>query len=96
MKEIVLDLWLRVENNSKFVRGKGKVRRGIEDYVLSEFNVKKPDKDGYEYELTVQYEDDEDLDEIVYGMLRDMDDEADCRHCFIETDIRSKDGSKSW
>jgi hypothetical protein len=46
-------LWLRVENNSKFVRGKGKARDEIEQYVLSRFAMEKPDKKGWEYVLSI-------------------------------------------
>jgi len=45
-------LWLRVENNNKFTRGKTKVRADIENYVLSDYKMKKTDKDGWEYKLT--------------------------------------------
>ena len=34
-------LWLQVENNSKFVRGKGKVRNEIEQFILSQFAMEK-------------------------------------------------------
>ena len=40
MKTTKVILWLQVENNSKFVRGKGKSRQNIEDYCLSEYGAK--------------------------------------------------------
>jgi hypothetical protein len=39
-------LYLRVENNSKFVRGKTKAREEIERYVLSHYQMEKPEKNG--------------------------------------------------
>lgn len=63
---IQLKLWLRVENNSKFVRGKTQSRREIEDRVLSRYTMKKPDRDGWEYTLTVTYQTNEELDDIIY------------------------------
>jgi len=35
MKHIKISLWLRVENNNKFVRGKKRAREEIENIVLS-------------------------------------------------------------
>ncbi|MBF0231067.1 MAG: recombinase family protein [Desulfamplus sp.] len=96
-KSIKVELWLRVENNSKFVRGKSKVRKHIEDFILSEYDMKKPDKDGWEYELTIPYENDKDLDDKINSMLQEMDSEADMRNCFIEADVTAMDGSdRSW
>jgi hypothetical protein len=94
-KKIKLNLWLRVENNNKFVRGKGKVRAEIEDYLEAYYNGKKLDKDGWEYEFTVPYKDSKDLDDSIYEIVGEMDSMADCRNCFIETDITSGDG-RSW
>lgn len=96
-KSIKVQLWLRVENNSKFVRGKSRVRKHIEDFILSEYDMKKPDKDGWEYELTIPYENDKELDDKINRILQEMDSEADMRNCFIETDITAMDGSdRSW
>lgn len=96
MKEIKLDLWLRVENNNKFVRGKSRVRDEIEDFVLGRFDAEKLRKNGYNYELTVQYENDEGLDDIIYDMLNEMNRIVDCRNCFTEATVSTKDGEKSW
>jgi hypothetical protein len=53
-KKIMKDrIWLRVENNSKFVRGKGKVRNEIEQFVLSHYSMEKPKKNGREYFLSI-------------------------------------------
>ena len=95
-KSIDVKLWLRVENNSKFVRGKNKVRRDIEYYILSEFNMKKEYKDSWNYELTIPYKDSEDLDKKIYDMLDEIHSEADIRNCFIEADVYTADGEKSW
>lgn len=93
-KMLEVSLWLRVENNNKFVRGKTKSRREIEDYVLRHYNIKKPDPKGWEYTLTITYETDEELDRIIYDMLREADSIADSRDGFIEADVRALDGSE--
>ncbi len=70
-------LWLQVENNNKFVRGKGKSRHNIEDYCLVEYNAKKLDKDGWEYELAFQFTDEEDLENQIDDLVAKMSREAD-------------------
>jgi len=95
-KKARIGLFVRVENNSKFVRGKSKARREIEDYVLSYYNIKKKEKDGSEYELTIPYSTDEDLDHIIENIGRDMWLAADDRNCFIEADFWDLDSDKTW
>lgn len=95
-KAINVELWLEVENNSKYVRGKKRVREEIERFILSRYNMKKPIKNGSDYELTIPYENDKDLDQTIYEMLSEMDSMADLRNCFIETDVRDMDDDRSW
>jgi DNA invertase Pin-like site-specific DNA recombinase len=97
-KVMKVKLWLRVENNSKFVRGKGKVRDEIERHVLGRFAVEKTEKDGWEYVLSIPYTADEELDRTIYeDIYAEMERCADFRHCFIEADISSLgDPERSW
>ena len=87
-KTALITLWLRVENNSKFVRGKKKVRERIEDQLLSDYQMKNPD--GWEYELIFKYEDDQDLEKQVYDLAVEMEALADYKNCFIEADFYEK------
>ncbi len=96
MKTTKVILWLQVENNSKFVRGKGKSRQSIEDYYLSKYNAKKLDKDGWEYELTFQYEDDGDLENQIDDLASEMSSEADLRNGFIECNFTEVGTERSW
>lgn len=50
MKTTTVTLWLRVENKSKFVRGKKRARENIENYHLRRCGMKK--FNDWEYELT--------------------------------------------
>jgi DNA invertase Pin-like site-specific DNA recombinase len=96
-KTIQVELYLRVENNNKFVRGKTRARRTIEDFVLSQYAVEKPDKNGWQYILTIPYRTQDDLDDTIYDILREAQSTADERHCFIEADVIALDGSgRSW
>jgi DNA invertase Pin-like site-specific DNA recombinase len=96
MKTTKVILWLRVENNSKFVRGKGKSRQYIEDFHLSHYNAKKLDKDGWEYELAFQYENEEDLENQIYDLAAEMSSEADSRNGFIECHFSEVGTDRSW
>jgi hypothetical protein len=93
IKTIKVELYLRVENNSKYVRGKGKVRDEIERYVLREYAMEKH-PNGVEYTLTIPYETDEQLERIICrDILQEAASTADMRYCFIEADVRALDGS---
>jgi hypothetical protein len=62
---VKVNLGLRVENNNKHIRGKKKVRQEIEDRVLSRYQMKKDRPDGWDYQLSIPYETDKDLDEAM-------------------------------
>ena len=94
MKTTTLTLWLRVENNSKFVQGKTRARHAIEDHHLSRYGMKK--LGGWEYELTFTFEDGADLDQQVHDLLRKIEHEANLSHCFIEFDLQEKGTERSW
>lgn len=96
LKTIKVKLWLRVENNSKFVRGKGKVRSEIEEECLERYDMKKSRNDSWDYELTIPYTDDQDLEKIIDELLSEAHSIANRRNCFIETDVREIDGERSW
>jgi hypothetical protein len=90
-------IWLRVENNNKFVRGKKKAREEIEQFVLSRYGMEKDRDDGCEYTLTIPYETDQELDSVIDDILAVADRIADQRHCFIEGDATSVDDpDRSW
>jgi DNA invertase Pin-like site-specific DNA recombinase len=92
-----VELWLRVERNNKYVRGKKRAREEIERYVLAQYEMKKPRKDSWDYILSIPYETDEELDDLVYDLLQEAASIADARNCFIEADARAMDGSdRAW
>lgn len=97
-KVLQVNLHMQVENNSKFVRGKTRSRQEIEDTILSRFQMVKPDKDGWEYLLSIPYQNDDELDDIIYNeILEPAHSIADLRNGFVEADVRALDGSeRSW
>ncbi len=58
---------LRIENNSKFVRGKKRTVEHVESFYLEEYDAKR--RPNGEYELKVPYDSDEDLDSSVNELL---------------------------
>jgi hypothetical protein len=92
-----VELWLRVENNSKFVRGKKRSRAEIEDRVLRRYAMEKLWQDRGVYYLTIPYDTEEDLERTIDELLREAWMIADDRACFMEADVRALDGSeRSW
>jgi hypothetical protein len=85
-------LWLRVENYNKYIRGKTKVRDEIERWVLAPYQMEKHSPDGWEYDLSIPYQTDEELDAIIYDdIIGEADRIADSRNCFIEADVSAVD-----
>jgi len=95
---IKVRMWLSVENNNKFVRGKSRAREEIERSLLSRFAMEKTDKHGWNYVLSIPYTTDEELDRIIYeDIYADAQSIADLRHCFTEGGITSiDDPERSW
>lgn len=94
VKKTLATLYLRIERNSKFVRGMKRVREQIEWFLLPRYEPNKI-RDGC-YELTFSYVDDKDLDEQIYDLIGEIHREADLHNCFAELDIIEKDSDRSW
>jgi DNA invertase Pin-like site-specific DNA recombinase len=87
-------LTIRVENNSKFVRGKKRARENIERFQLQIYNAKQ--RLSGDYELKIPYKTDNDLDETMDKLLQEIAREADLRHCFTETCARMEGNDRQW
>jgi hypothetical protein len=81
-------LSLRVENNSKFVRGKKRVKDGIERYLRHQYAATL--KPSGEYRLKIPYRTDEELDKTMADLLQHIAFEADLRNCFSESNAQLK------
>ena len=78
------------------MRRKNKVRETIERVCLSRYGMQKQHKDSCEYELTIAYQDDQDLDKQIEELLDEMDAQADLECCFIEADVTEIGTERSW
>jgi DNA invertase Pin-like site-specific DNA recombinase len=79
-------LALRVENNSKFVRGKKRVKEGLERYLRHQYAAKICPSG--EYRLKVPYRTDAELDKTMEDLLHHIAFEADLRNCFSESNAQ--------
>ena len=95
-KTLKVTMHLVVENNNKFVRGKKRSREDIEQFVLSHYGMHKPDPKGCDYELTIPYENDKDLDNTIHDILQEASSNADMRNGFIEAEVLAQDGSERY
>ncbi|WP_238536626.1 hypothetical protein [Pseudomonas sp. M47T1] len=83
-----------MENNSKFVRGRKRAKENIERYCLEPFCVKRLGSGNYE--LTVPYQSDEELDKAVHDLLSEISQEAEMRNYFIEADAWEEGTERRW
>lgn len=95
-KIAVVEIWLRVENNNKVVRGKNESRRKIENDCFSPFDMVKKDKDGWEYILKIPYTNEKELDETIYDLMHEAESIADSRNGFTEMSAIETMTGKSW
>jgi hypothetical protein len=95
-KTITLKMHFFVENNSKFVRGKGKSLKEIEQYVFDEYDIKVINSDRADYEITLPYTTYKSLDDTIEEIQDEAWQIADSRNCCIEFDVYTFDGDKSF
>ena len=93
-KVATLLLTLRIENNSKFVRGKKRTIEHIEHFYLDEYDAQR--RSNGEYELKVPYDCDAELDDTVNELLSDIASGADDRHCFSESEVHMEGTDRYW
>lgn len=87
-------LTLRIENNSKFVRGKKRTIEQVEFFELAQYEATR--RANGEYELKVPYDTEEELDETMNDLLTDIGCVADDRHCFSESYARMEGSDRCW
>lgn len=94
LNKMTVILSLRIQRNSKWVRG---MKRTIEDIklIILPHYLPKELGDG-EYELEVEYKDDADLDEKMNSLLTECHRMADMRNCFSESSIKQKGEDRWW
>ena len=72
------------------------MREAIERYCLNQYNAKRLHKDGWEYELKIPDDDDEDLERQIEFLMQEMSMTADDDYCFIEAYLSESGGDRRW
>ncbi|WP_400589748.1 hypothetical protein [Pseudomonas aeruginosa] len=91
---VTVTLHLAVENNSKFVRGRKRVRENIELYCLKPYGMKRVESGCYQ--LTNPYRSDDGLDKAVHDLLTEISQEAGICSCFVEMDAWEEGTERRW
>jgi hypothetical protein len=86
---------LRIENNSRHLRGKKRAIEKIEKWVLPVYGKVQPLR-ANEYQMTVAYRTDAELDELMDDLLSEISWEADRGNCFSESEARIEGTDRSW
>ncbi len=94
-QSIQIKLEYCVENNHSFTRGRKKAKEDIESFILLEYESKKIDD--YTYILTIEYNDDDELNEVIEYIGSEVNQLADNRNCFLDLfRIETLDKTKHW
>lgn len=90
----MVTLWLDINSDHHVQRDEYRARKNIEKSHLNQYGMKKlGDRD---YELTLSYADDDDLEERVYALLGLIMREARSRKCNIKVNVREKGTDRYW
>ena len=92
-KVATIRLWLRIENNNKFVRGRKRALENVER-ILATYDARELPRG--DYELKVPYVTDKELDRRMDDLLREIAMEVDARNCFMEWDARMEGSDRCW
>ncbi|MBL4761560.1 MAG: site-specific integrase [Gammaproteobacteria bacterium] len=95
-KQRTLSLWLRVEKNQGWVRNVPKVRKYIETRILPTYNATKLTPDGWDYRLTIHYQDEDDFGTQADELIDEMEDVANQYFCFIEHSLIDEQTEREW
>lgn len=87
-------LRLLIESDDQVARQENRARGKIEKSRLKRYGMIKLNEK--EYELTVPHQDDADLDEQIYVLLRAIKSEARRMNCAIKVHVREKGAGRYW
>jgi site-specific recombinase XerD len=94
--DMQLDVTLSLEKYSKQVRSQKQAHKLIEEFCLSPHRMKKLDKDGRRYQLTVACDSPDQIEEIVLAMLDEMHRIASNNQCFLEVSVHDPVADTYW
>ncbi len=94
--ETRLTVDLTIERNSKFVRGKSKARRWIEQFCLSQYQMRVVEQRRPRYEILKPCAAGPELEQAIEELLADMHDQADLCNCFVEVTLHDPVTDTYW
>jgi transcriptional regulator with XRE-family HTH domain len=94
MNTTTVSLQIQIKSDGGAAREETGARESIEKAYLKRYGMNKI-KDG-EYELTFAHQDDAELDEQIYALLREIKSEARRRKCSVKASVREKDADRYW
>jgi transcriptional regulator with XRE-family HTH domain len=94
MTTTTVSLQLQIKSDGNVSREESGARVAIEKAHLKRYGIKKL-KDG-EYELTFSHQDEADLDEQIYTLLREIKREARAHKCSVKASVREKHADRYW
>jgi transcriptional regulator with XRE-family HTH domain len=93
-KTITVLLETQIQSADDLSRAENRARASIEKIHLKRYGMKR--LKGGEYELTVSYVDDEDLDEQIYALLGAIIIEGKKRKCSVTVNVQEKGTDRYW
>ncbi|CAJ0687179.1 site-specific integrase [Ralstonia mannitolilytica] len=82
-----LTVHLHIERNSKFVRGKSKARRWIEQFCLSPYQMRPLEGPRTGYEIVMPFAAGPELEQAIAELISEMHEHADLCNCFVEVSL---------
>ncbi|MCO5396751.1 site-specific integrase [Ralstonia soli] len=82
-----LTVHLYIERNSKFVRGKAKARRWIEQFCLSQYQMQALEGPRTHYEIVMPFAAGPELEQAIEQLITEMHENADLCNCFVEVTL---------
>jgi hypothetical protein len=94
MNSTTVSLSLQIKSDGAIAREETGARVAIEKACLKRHGMKIL-KDG-EYQLTFSHQDEANLDEQIYALLREIKREARAHKCSVRASVREKDTDRYW
>ncbi|MHA6848763.1 site-specific integrase [Ralstonia syzygii] len=91
-----LTVKLTIERNSKFVRGMSKARRWIEQFCLSQYQMRVFEKRRPRYEIIMPFAAGPELEQAIEELISEMHENADLCNCFIEVTLHDPLTDSYW
>ncbi|MCK4140393.1 site-specific integrase [Ralstonia pseudosolanacearum] len=87
---------LYIERNSKFVRGMSKARRWIEQFCLSQYQMRELESRRPRYEIVMPFAAGSELEQAIEELISEIHENADLCNCFVEVTLHDPLTDNYW